>query len=39
MGSRRWVWEQYDSDVMADTIAGSVVMRHSFVFMAPIWYR
>ena len=23
MGSRRWVWEQYDSDVMADTIAGS----------------
>ena len=23
MGSRRWVWEQYDSDVMADTITGS----------------
>ena len=23
MGSRRWVWEQYDSDVMADTVAGS----------------
>ena len=23
MASRRWVWEQYDSDVMADTIAGS----------------
>ena len=23
MASRRWIWEQYDSDVMADTIAGS----------------